>query len=92
LRCPDRSEVKPFEFHNNSGGFTKLWDCVIKPRLAEGSRGVVIGLESTGAYAKPLTHFFKDKPVRFVQVNSLHTFLSLICNLVSKGSLFVSRC
>jgi hypothetical protein len=41
--CPDRSEVKPFEFHDNSGGFTKHWDCVIKPRQAKGLRGIVIG-------------------------------------------------
>lgn len=72
-RCPDRSEVKPFEFHNNRAGFTKLWDCVIKTRLAKGLREIVIGFESTGAYAEPLIHFFKDKPVRLVQVNPLHT-------------------
>jgi hypothetical protein len=40
-RCPDRSKVKPFEFHNSSGGFTKLWDCVIKPRQAKGLRGII---------------------------------------------------
>jgi transposase len=72
-RCPDRSEVKPFEFHNNRAGFTKLWDCIIKTRLAKGLRDIVIGFESTGAYAEPLIHFFKDKPVRLVQVNPLHT-------------------
>lgn len=72
-RCPDRSEIKPFEFQNNRTGFTKLWDCVIKTRLAKGLRDIVIGFESTGAYAEPLIHFFKDKPVRLVQVNPLHT-------------------
>ena len=40
-RYADGSEVKPFEFHNNSGGFTKFRNCVIKPRLAKGSRGIV---------------------------------------------------
>ena len=68
--CPDRSEAKPFEFHNNRAGLTKLWDCVIKTKLAKGLRGIVIGFETTGAY----------------------TFLLLICNFVSKDSLFFSRC
>jgi len=72
-RCPDKSEIKPFEFQNTRAGFTKLWDCVIKARLAKGLRDIVIGFESTGAYAEPLIHFFKDKPVRLVQVNPLHT-------------------
>jgi len=42
-RYADRSKVKPFEFRNNSGGFAKLRDCVIKHRLAKGLRGIVIG-------------------------------------------------
>jgi transposase len=72
-RCPDRSEVKPFEFHNNRAGFDKLWECVSKTKQTKGLEQIVIGFESTGCYAEPLLHFLKDKPVRLVQVNPLHT-------------------
>jgi transposase len=72
-RCPDRSEVKPFEFCNNRSGFEKLWECVVKTRLAKGLDEIVIAFESTGAYAEPLLHFLKEKPVRLVQVNPMHT-------------------
>ena len=71
--CPDGTEVKPFEFTNNRGGFTMLWDCVIRTKMANGLEEVVVGYESTGAYAEPLIHFLKGKPVRLVQVNPMHT-------------------
>lgn len=72
-RCPDRSEVKPFEFANNRVGFNKFWLCITKTMEAKGLEEVVVGYESTGAYGEPLVHFLKDKPVRLVQVNPLHT-------------------
>lgn len=72
-RCPDRSEVKPFEFANNRAGFSKLWECIVKTKEAKGLEEVVVGYESTGSYAEPLIHFLKDKQVRLVQVNPLHT-------------------
>jgi transposase len=71
--CPDGTEVKPFGFTNNMGGFTKLWDCVLQTKTANGLEEVVVGYESTGAYAEPLIHFLKAKPVRLVQVNPMHT-------------------
>jgi transposase len=72
-RCPDRSEVKPFEFRNNRAGFEKFWGCVMNTKLAKGLEEIVIGFESTGAYAEPLSHFLKEKQVRLVQVNPMHT-------------------
>ena len=72
-RCPDRSEVKPFEFSNNRAGFTKLWQCIMKTKQAKQLEEVIVGYESTGAYGEPLIHFLKEKPVRLVQVNPLHT-------------------
>ena len=72
-RCPDRTEVKPFEFTNDRAGFNKLWDCIVRARLAKGLEEIVVGYESTGAYAEPLLHFLKGKPVKLVQVNPLHT-------------------
>jgi len=72
-RCPDRSEVKPFEFPNNRAGFDKFWSCLVKIRNSKGLGDIVVGFESTGAYAEPLQHFLKGKPVRLVQVNPMHT-------------------
>ena len=71
--CPDGTEVKPFEFTNNRAGFTKLWDCVVRTKMAHGLEEVVVGYESTGAYGEPLMHFLNGKPVRLVQVNPMHT-------------------
>ncbi len=72
-RCPDRSEIKPFEFRNNRAGFEQFWSCVMETKVLKALEEIVIGFESTGAYAEPLTHFLKDKPARLVQVNPLHT-------------------
>jgi len=72
-RYPDRSEIKPFEFRNNLAGFEKLWKTVVAAKLAKNLDETVIGFESTGAFGEPLQHFLKDKPVRLVQVNPLHT-------------------
>jgi transposase len=72
-RCPDRSEVRPFEFANNRAGFDKFWTRLVEARNAKGLDTIVVGFESTGAYGEPLQHFLKDKPVRLVQVNPMHT-------------------
>jgi transposase len=72
-RCPDRTEVKPFKFHNNREGFNKFWGCVSEIKAAKALEEIVVGLESTGAYGEPLMHYLKDKPVRLVQVNPMHT-------------------
>ena len=34
---------------------------------------VVVGFESTGAYAEPLIHFLRQREIQIVQVNPLHT-------------------
>ncbi len=72
-RCPDRSEVKPFEFANNRAGFDKFWSRLVEARNAKELDTIVVGFESTGAYGEPLQHFLKNKPVRLVQVNPMHT-------------------
>jgi len=72
-RCPDRTEVKPFKFHNNREGFDRFWGCVSEIKAVKGLEETVVGLESTGAYGEPLMHYLKDKPVRLVQVNPMHT-------------------
>jgi transposase len=72
-RCPDRSEMKPSDFSNNLAGFVRFWDILVLMRKAHGLKQIVLGFESTGVYGEPLLHFLKDKPVRLVQVNPMHT-------------------
>lgn len=72
-RCPDHSEVKPFEFTNNRAGFDTFWGRLVEVRDAKELDSIVVGFESTGAYGEPLQHFLKNKPVQLVQVNPMHT-------------------
>lgn len=72
-RCPDRSEVRSTDFANNLVGFTRFWEMLVRTQAAHGLGQLVLGFESTGPYAEPLMHFLKDKPVRLVQVNPMHT-------------------
>lgn len=72
-RCPDRTEVKPFEFFNNKRGFHEFWYRVYQTKRDHNLKEVAVGFESTGPYAEPLLHFLKNKGVRIVQVNPLHT-------------------
>jgi transposase len=72
-RCPDKTEVKPFAFKNNREGFIKFLSMVMEAKKAKGLEGIVVGFESTGAYAEPLIHFLSAKGIDLIQVNPLHT-------------------
>lgn len=72
-RCPDHSEIKPFEFANNRAGFDTFWNRLVETRDAKDLDSIVVGFESTGAYGEPLQHFLKAKQVQLVQVNPMHT-------------------
>ncbi|MHB9097925.1 MAG: IS110 family RNA-guided transposase [Syntrophales bacterium] len=72
-RCPDKTEVKPFEFQNGYQGFEKFLDVIGTTKQAKRLEHVVVGFESTGAYAEPLMHFLKTRGIQIVQVNPLHT-------------------
>jgi len=72
-RCPEGSEVKPFDFFNNGRGFQELWHCICQAKKVHNLEEVVVGFESTGPYAEPLLHFLRRKEVRLVQVNPMHT-------------------
>jgi len=72
-RCPDKTEVKPFEFQNGYQGFEKFLDVIRTTKQAKSLEHVVVGFESTGAYAEPLMHFLKTREIQIVQVNPLHT-------------------
>ena len=72
-RCPNGTDVRPFEFSNNARGFKKFWEGIVQTLSASDLKDVVIGFESTGPYAEPLIHYLRRKPVRLVQVNPMHT-------------------
>jgi len=72
-RCPNGMEVKPFDFANNRKGFEEFWFRVLQTQKSHNLQEIVVGFESTGAYAEPLLHFLRRKGIKLVQVNPLHT-------------------
>lgn len=72
-RCPDRTDVKPFEFFNNGCGFNEFWRCIMRVFTLHKLEDVVVGFESTGPYAEPLIHYLRKRGVNLVQVNPMHT-------------------
>jgi len=72
-RCPDGTEIKPFDFVNNREGFERFWQRVSEMRRRHNLHEIVVGFESTGPYAEPLLHFLKKKGAMLVQVNPFHT-------------------
>jgi len=72
-RCPNGTEVKPFDFANNRKGFEEFWFCICQTKKIHNLQEVVVGFESTGPYAEPLLHFLRRRGIKLVQVNPLHT-------------------
>ncbi len=72
-RRPSGKDIKPFEFGNNAEGFKKLWDRICWMKMSHQLEEVVVGFESTGAYGEPLVHYLREKPVKLVQINPMHT-------------------
>jgi transposase len=72
-RCPNRKEIKPFEFFNNGQGFKIFWDRIVQAKEANHLEEIVVGFESTGSYGEPLQHFLMKRSVPMVQVNPMHT-------------------
>lgn len=73
FRAPDGSEVKPFEFHTSHKSFDTFYHKAQRFAEAQGLDEIIVGFESTGPYAEPLFHYLKDKPVKLVQINPMHT-------------------
>jgi transposase len=72
-RCADGTETEPFEFGNTRNGFDQFYDKIEWMKHWKRLSHVVVGFESTGPYAEPLTHFLRSKKVNLVQVNASHT-------------------
>jgi len=73
FRSPGGSDIKPFRVFNTRRSYNQFWSKMIQFKNQHGLDEVIIGFESTGPYAEPLFHYLKDKPVKTVQVNPLHT-------------------
>lgn len=64
--------VKPFSFHNSRDGFWRLASKISEAQGKEGACRVVIGMEPTGHYFKPLAWFLKEQGYMVVIVNPYH--------------------
>lgn len=64
--------VKPFSFHNSRDGFLRLVSKISQAQDQQGAGRVVIGMEPTGHYFKPLAWFLREKGYTVVTVNPYH--------------------
>jgi transposase len=69
----DGRSTKTFKFDNTREGLDKLWSMVLASKSRFRCNEVIVGYESTGPYGEPLIHYLKQKPIKIVQVNPLHT-------------------
>ena len=73
FRAPSGEDLKPFRFYNLKEDFDNFLEKIYKFQKEHHLKEIVIGFESTGSYAEPLFHFLRQKPVKLVQVNPMHT-------------------
>ena len=73
FRAPDGQDVEPFAFYNTYDSFHSFWKKLSRFKKVHGCSRVVVGFESTGPYAEPITHFLKQQPVTLVQINPMHS-------------------
>jgi transposase len=73
FRTPKNQDIKPFRIYNTGQSFKQFWKKLNSFRQQHGLDEVVVGFESTGPYAEPITNFLRKKPVSLVQVNPMHT-------------------
>lgn len=62
----------PFAFQNTKEGFQRLLDQIERALKHSGAVRVVVGMEPTGHYWKPLATFLQDRGVTVVTVSPLH--------------------
>lgn len=73
FRAPDGTEVEPFEFYTTRNSFDKFYRKMQHFADNQQLEEITVGFESTGPYGEPLFHYLKDKPVKLVQINPMHT-------------------
>ena len=65
--------VKPFQFSNNAEGMSLLEGMIKQTGRAEDKGDVIIGMEPTGIYWKPMGHYLRETGYRVVLINPSHT-------------------
>ena len=73
FRAPSGEDIQPFAFPNSRKGFDKFWQRLCDFKQKQMLVQIIIGFESTGPYAEPICHYLRDKSVKLVQVNPMHT-------------------
>lgn len=73
FRTPKNQDIKPFPFYNTGQSFNKFWKKLCRFKEEHMLDEVVIGFESTGPYAEPISNYLRKKSVKLVQVNPMHT-------------------
>lgn len=73
FRTPKNKDIKPFRIYNTGQSFKNFWKKLCRFKEEHMLDEVVIGFESTGPYAEPITNYLRKKPVNLVQVNPMHT-------------------
>ncbi len=73
FRTPKNQDVKAFPIYNSEHSFKKFWGKLCRFQEKHKLDDVVIGFESTGPYAEPISNYLRKKQVRLVQVNPMHT-------------------
>lgn len=73
FRSPNGNDIKPFPFCNSKKDFDKFWTRLDQFKREHNLEDVVVGFESSGPYAEPLFHYLREKPVKLVQINPMHS-------------------
>jgi len=73
FRTPKNKEIKPFRIYNTGQSFNKFWEKLCRFKDKHMLDEVVVGFESTGPYAEPISNYLRKKSVNLVQVNPMHT-------------------
>jgi transposase len=73
FRTPKNQDIKPFPVYNTCHSFDKFWGKLCRFKEKHMLDEVVVGFESTGPYAEPISNYLRKKPVKLVQVNPVHT-------------------
>lgn len=73
FRTPKNQDIKPIKIYNTGQSFKKFWEKLCRFKEKHMLNEVVVGFESTGPYAEPISNYLKKKSVKLVQVNPMHT-------------------
>jgi len=72
-RGPNGQEMRTFKVTNDAPGLSEFYGMIILTQKRYNLDAVIVGFESTGPYSEPLKNFMRDKPVKLVQINPMHT-------------------